>query len=148
VQICFNLKLNCNIAFSPEGDGDELYRVRLFWHIFMYEKLMSLRLGRPSVIRERDITVKRLDNRMNIASESASAQNEKGWIEWAMLHGTVYDELLSPRALLEPATVRGSKAMALAAELQSIFDLTHDMQVSRSNARPNQDSGVHHDVES
>ncbi|CAG7955618.1 unnamed protein product [Penicillium nalgiovense] len=94
-------------------------KLRLFWALYVIEKAVSLRLGRCSTIRDHDITVPRLllDRKMG----SLLYNRLPDWIDVANLYGRVYDNIYSPNALVQPVSVRESRARALAAELERIM---------------------------
>ncbi|KAF7555777.1 hypothetical protein G7Z17_g1917 [Cylindrodendrum hubeiense] len=83
-------------------------------------KTLALRLGRSSTIRDCDITLPRMDSE-TVADGQLDAVLPK-WIDIAILHGKVYDDIYSPGALLQPEDVRVTRARALATEMQRVFD--------------------------
>ena len=99
----------------------------------MTEKMLSLRLGRSSTIRDQDISLSR---------PSASRQGgtflaklAPGWISVASIQGRIYDDIYSSGALMQPAHVRTSRARALAAELKTVMQRTQEIHVSLSATR-------------
>lgn len=132
VQMCYTLGFNLETAHIPETDDAKRFRVRLFWFIVILESCLSLRLGRPSNIHENSLVVNRIDSFKNLTSTSASFPDSTKWIDWALLHGRIYTEIMSPVALLQSETTRASKARVLANELQSDFDGTIFAGVSRT----------------
>ncbi|CAP80742.1 Pc12g11150 [Penicillium rubens Wisconsin 54-1255] len=94
-------------------------KLRLFWALYVIEKVVSLRLGRCSTIRDHEITVPRLllDRKMS----SLLYNRLPDWIDVANLYGRVYDNIYGPNALAQPVSVRESRARALAAELERIM---------------------------
>ena len=44
------------------------------------------------------------------------------WIDLSLLQGQVYDDIFSPRALLQPESIREARARALATDLQRVFE--------------------------
>lgn len=58
--MCLALGLNSSHAIVTE-QGDAVQRkICLFWAVYVLEKTVALRLGRPSTIRDQDITIPRL----------------------------------------------------------------------------------------
>jgi hypothetical protein len=103
-------------------------KLRLFWALYVIEKVVSLRLGRCSTIRDHEITVPRLllDRKMS----SLLYNRLPDWIDVANLYGRVYDNIYGPNALAQPVSVRESRARALAAELERIMAARVEFYVS------------------
>lgn len=85
-------------------------RERLFWNIYKLERGLSLRFGRPSSLRDSEITLP-ID------------QNELRVTKVARIQGKVYDELYSPKGLSRPYVERGHIAEGLAAEMRVLIDM-------------------------
>ncbi|KAF7529807.1 hypothetical protein PCG10_006138 [Penicillium crustosum] len=113
------LGLHSKLAMTTEPAEEGQRGIRLFWALYVLEKAVSLRLGRPSTIRDHDITVPRLplDRKMT----SLLHNRLPDWIEVASLYGRVYDNIYSPNALVQPVSTRESRTRALAAELERIM---------------------------
>ncbi|CAI7565247.1 unnamed protein product [Penicillium crustosum] len=107
------LGLHSKLAMTTEPAEEGQRGIRLFWALYVLEKAVSLRLGRPSTIRDHDITVPRLplDRKMT----SLLHNRLPDWIEVASLYGRV------PNALVQPVSTRESRTRALAAELERIM---------------------------
>ncbi|KAL5356636.1 fungal-specific transcription factor domain-containing protein [Aspergillus floccosus] len=105
------------MAIEPAEEAEK--KIRLFWALYVLEKAVSLRLGRPSTIRDRDITVPRplLDRRMT----SLLHNRLPDWVTVASLYGRVHDHIYSPSALAQPVSIRESRTRALASELERII---------------------------
>ncbi|RAH75866.1 hypothetical protein BO86DRAFT_414317 [Aspergillus japonicus CBS 114.51] len=105
---------------EAEEDEDRIQRkTRLFWAVYVLEKALALRLGRPSTIHDADITLPklRLDRRM----ASLLHNRLPDWIEVAGLYGRAYDEICSPKALAQTADVRESRIRAVAREWEGVI---------------------------
>ncbi|KAL4935033.1 hypothetical protein BDV06DRAFT_229201 [Aspergillus oleicola] len=92
--MCQDLGLNNNYIMAAESLEELQPKLRLFWAVYVIEKAVALRLGRPSIIRDHDITVSRLH---------------------------LNQQMASPSALAQPGRVRESRIMELAAELEDIL---------------------------
>lgn len=91
--------------------------------------MLSLRLGRSSTFRDQDITL----IRPGVERRSGStflAELAPGWVSIASVQGRIYDDIYSPRALMQPLHVRTSRAQALVAELRGIMRHIQDIHVS------------------
>ncbi|RDW93602.1 putative C6 transcription factor [Aspergillus mulundensis] len=107
---------------SPE---ESAYRRNVFWTIYMNEKMLSLRLGRPSTFRDQDITLPRPG--MERPNGTFLAELAPGWITMASIQGRIYDDIYSPGALMQPPHIRTSRAQALAAEMETAMQHIQDV---------------------
>ncbi|KAJ3544223.1 hypothetical protein NM208_g3173 [Fusarium decemcellulare] len=103
-------------SMASEPTEEKEYRIRIFWALYCLEKATSLRLGRSSTIRDDDVTVPRpLPEQM---MKSPWQRMLLDSIEISNLYGRVFDHLYSPSARMQLASVRTSRARALAEELE------------------------------
>lgn len=119
--MCQTLGYHREVAADPETSEQRQRRVRLVRSIICMDKSLSLRLGRPSTIRDSDFTLNRLDTEHD-RSVSFYGTILPKWIDWSLLQGRVFDDIFSPVALMQPESIRVSRAKALATELQMVFD--------------------------
>jgi hypothetical protein len=113
--------LGFNRGSSPGAEGFAVYRnqKRLFLIVCTIEKYLAFRLGKASTIRSSEIPP--VDIEMSDGySPSLNPLWEK-WISITLLQDQVYDDLYSPKALLQSEDTRESRARSLAAELQRLF---------------------------
>ncbi|KAF7557238.1 hypothetical protein G7Z17_g787 [Cylindrodendrum hubeiense] len=96
------------------------------------EKMLSLRLGRTSTIRDDDITLPLLGS--DQSTDSILGSMLPSWIRVASLQGRVYDEIYSSSALLQPEAIRTSRARALAAELEGLMNVEDEFEMQYNNA--------------
>ncbi|KAJ4246151.1 hypothetical protein NW757_009606 [Fusarium falciforme] len=107
-------------------------KTRLFWCIYTTEKMLALRIGRSSTIRENDITVPSLTPEVlndPFFNHSFFSQAFPVWIGMSTLQGRVYDEIYSPASLAQPASVRTARARALADETKRLMAVEDDLQI-------------------
>lgn len=123
------LGLQHNVAAGIERSEEKSQKMNLFWTIYMTEKMLSLRLGRSSTIRDQDITLTRLGMERPSGC-SFLAELAPGWINMASIQGRIYDDIYSPGALMQPPHIRTSRARALAAELKTAMQHAQDIHVS------------------
>lgn len=104
---------------SMEHDPPSVQKEKqcLFWSVYTILNLMSLRLGRASVIQDFDIA-------LPSPFETFPCNDIWGhicalWTKQAMIQNKVYTTLYSPAALNQPESVRVSHARSLAAEMNS-----------------------------
>jgi len=100
-----------------EADPPRLAQVKtiLFWQVYIWDKGLSLRLGRSSVIQDCDISIRREFDFSGFLHLEESAV-PKLWLRTAMLQGKIYQQLYSPAALSVPTQEIYRRAEALAVE--------------------------------
>ncbi|KAL7619854.1 hypothetical protein AAE478_010399 [Parahypoxylon ruwenzoriense] len=125
-QLCQSLGLHSIHTLMDDDIETRQQKIRLFWVIYVTDKLLSLRFGRSSTIRDQDVTVPR--ETPDQAPDSALSQFLPRMIDIAVLQGKVYDNIYSPRALLQAVGVRTSRARVLAAELRRLMDREVDYE--------------------
>ncbi|OHW94346.1 C6 transcription factor [Colletotrichum incanum] len=97
------------LTLGPKGHGNEQgnMEISLFWAVFKFEKGLALRLGRPSGIRDAEITL-------------LAKPDEHRTIRIARIQGQIYDQLYSP-AGLPTLEERKAQAMQFADEVRDIL---------------------------
>lgn len=123
VQMCQTLGYHRERALIPESAQQKRRRKRLVWMIVIIDKTLSLRIGRASSIRDGDFTLEKLsDNSQDDLSAFSFMTLLSKWIDLSLLQGQVYDDIFSPRALLQPEGIRVVRARALVTDLQRVFE--------------------------
>lgn len=125
-HMCYTLGFHKDKALIPETHEQRRRRVKLVWLAVMGDKVLSLRLGRPSTFQESHLTLERIED--TEANPTGLAAMPK-WIEWSLHQGRIYDLLFSPDALRQPVEMRVDSAKMLAEQLQVIFDSTSASEV-------------------
>ncbi|KAL7928974.1 hypothetical protein V8C35DRAFT_331966 [Trichoderma chlorosporum] len=87
----------------------------VFWHVYVLDKGLGLRLGRASVIAECDIDIKR-EFEVNGFDLLTSTTFPTLWVEISSLQSRIYEQLYSPVALASPQADLVQRAQALATE--------------------------------
>ena len=108
--------MHSSTAINSEVTEEKQYKTRLFWGLYCLEKAIALRLGRSSTIRDHDITLPQ-PLREQRTSPDWFASLPDG-IELSRLFGLVFDELFSSNALVQPTSVRRSRAKVLSAKME------------------------------
>ena len=98
----------------------------LFWAIFIIDKILSLRLGRPATIQNWDITTPMISLH---STRSPLGATISVWIDTARCQGDVYQSLYSPEALAQPDHVRQSRVETLASQLRDISLKSREIDV-------------------
>lgn len=133
-QMCQTLGFTRDILPRPETQEAKQRRAKLVWYIHLNDKMLALRLSRPTLIRDGEITLN---------FEALEADGSDGPIpiigKWARicdLQGKIYDNLYSPRALLQSDSQREAQARNLAANLHTLY---HSKSISEvSHLQPGQ----------
>ncbi|KAK7408266.1 hypothetical protein QQX98_009579 [Neonectria punicea] len=127
--------LGLHSAMSLHGETPEAkrYKMWLFWLIYTIEKVLALRMGRSSTIRDSDITLPQMSN--ELSSDSWWTDIFPIWIGMSALQGRIFDEIYSPTSLAEPESVRTPKAQAIAAEAKRLIQASDDLQRAHNETR-------------
>lgn len=130
-QMCITLGYHRDQPQQSEKKEARQRRIRLFWLVYMIDKMLSLRLSRPSLLRDGDITAPfPFEHYEDTVGECLNPVIPK-WVKMSRLQGKVYDDIYSPGALLRPEALREARARELAAELHAVFDSRDPVEVSR-----------------
>ncbi|KIL94147.1 hypothetical protein FAVG1_02709 [Fusarium avenaceum] len=120
-QMCQTLGFTRDILPRPETQEAKQRRAKLVWYIHLNDTMLALRLSRPTLIRDGEITLN---------FEALEGDGSDGPIpiigKWARigdLQGRIYDNLYSPRALLQSDSQREAQARNLAANLHTLFHI-------------------------
>ncbi|KAI8623862.1 hypothetical protein F5Y19DRAFT_491852 [Xylariaceae sp. FL1651] len=108
-DLCQTLGLH-RLGYPNEIGDSEGAQSNLFWMVYLLEKSLSLRLNRPSNIRDAEITT-------TLSSNPSLRRCSKV----SRIQGKVYDQLYGPVGLAKSDVERGNAAVALALELRNII---------------------------
>ncbi|KAI5861123.1 fungal-specific transcription factor domain-containing protein [Durotheca rogersii] len=118
-RLSYSLGLHGGIPTNHESPDTSRRRARLFWTIYATDKMLSLRLGQPSTIRDSEIALPPMSQAQ--ATESIPHILLPSLLKLSGLQGRVYDEIYSPGALNQPQEVQIFRATALGDELKRIM---------------------------
>ncbi|KAK8092787.1 hypothetical protein PG999_014374 [Apiospora kogelbergensis] len=118
-QMCLHLGLHRGATWRDESPTARNQNAWLFWNVYVLDKGLSLRLGRPSVIQDYDITVPIPTS--SIDRHPAIEHCLLTWIKVSRCQGRVYELLYSPAALAQDDGIRTARAQGLADDLLSIM---------------------------
>ncbi|KAK8102217.1 hypothetical protein PG984_015363 [Apiospora sp. TS-2023a] len=118
-QMCLNLGLHRGATWRDESPTARNQNAWLFWNVYVLDKGLSLRLGRPSVIQDYDITVPIPTT--SIDRHPAIEHCLLTWIKVSRCQGRVYELLYSPAALAQDDGIRTARAQGLTEEMLSIM---------------------------
>lgn len=101
-------------TFQNDEEEERNSKIHLFWIIYMFDKQLSLRLGRASVIQDWDMSLPLITPTPSQANKTAGASQMMGyWVKVAKVQGQTYEKLFSPSAFLRSPEERLSTAVEL-----------------------------------
>ncbi|QGI63856.1 hypothetical protein CEK26_007807 [Fusarium fujikuroi] len=119
VQMCQTLGFTREHLPTPESREAKQRRAKLIFYIHLCDKMLALRLSRPVLIRDGEITIN---------FDALEADRGDGptpiiakWARFCSLQGRIYDILYSPGSLLHSDIQRETNARRLAAEMEQLF---------------------------
>ncbi|KAF5599523.1 hypothetical protein FPANT_3357 [Fusarium pseudoanthophilum] len=104
----------------PNSDSTTDRKISLFWLTYLLDKGLSLRLGRPAVIHDDEITLPERFDKADVPGGWRDLFTQ--WIRHSRLVGRAYQDLYSPSALRKSPQERGERARTLMAALKRIMD--------------------------
>ncbi|RGP62588.1 hypothetical protein FSPOR_9167 [Fusarium sporotrichioides] len=118
-QMCQKLGLIRETLSKPETREEKQRRGKIVCWIHMLDKMLAMRLSRPSLIRVGEITLN-FEALEGYGSDGLPPILSK-WTSFCDLQARVYDDLYSPRALMQPDDTRASQARDLAEDLKKLY---------------------------
>jgi hypothetical protein len=101
-------------TFQHDDEEERNSKVHLFWMIYMFDKQLSLRLGRASVIQDWDMSLPLITSTPTPAAMALGASQMMAyWIKVAKVQGQTYEKLFSPAAFLRSPEARTLTAIEL-----------------------------------
>lgn len=113
VELCQNLGYHRFETMQHDTEQERRSKMHVFWFVCMFEKQLSLRLGRMSRIQDWDVSLPLL------AVREASPNGFEGddmliyWVKVAKVSGQIYEKLFSPAAFRRSFEERSRTATAL-----------------------------------
>jgi hypothetical protein len=93
--LCQSLGFHRYSSMKDDSEEDRNCKIHVFWMIYMFDKTMSLRLGRASIIQDFDIELPFLEGGASQGREMLAY-----WVKVARVQGQTYEKLFSPAAFL------------------------------------------------
>lgn len=90
--------------------------------MYIFDKSLSLRLGRAPTIQDYDITVPYPSS--DDPDREAVTELLRLWVVASKIQGQIYELLYCPEALAQPAPVRQSRVQILVSRLEELDALT------------------------
>lgn len=126
--MCLSLGLHRSKGEPDADDVFKNYLTGLFWSIYVIDKCLSVRLGRPSILQDYDIThpLPTCDPDKAPAPQYFVILS----IRISRIQGRTYELLYSPTALTQPDHVRAARAQGLAEEVIRVITEKREVEVS------------------
>lgn len=111
-QLC--LTLGYHRATNQLGESDDVRRQRavLFWLAYILDRALALRLGRPPVLQDYEITLPR--KLEHLGEFECHRETIHSFMVHAEVQGKIYEELYSPAGLARPVEQRKETAQRCA----------------------------------
>ena len=103
---------------NPE---DRQTKIHIFWMIYMFDKTLSLRLGRSSVLQDWDISLPFVVSSDPSDKHAESSAFLSYWIKVARVQGLTYEKLFCPAAFLKSPEERTRIAIELVNSLNQAW---------------------------
>jgi hypothetical protein len=131
--MCQRLGLIRETLPKPETREEKSRRVKIVCWIHILDKMLAMRLSRPTLIRVGEITLN-FEAFEDTGSDGLPPVMSK-WTNFCDVQGRVYDDLYSPRALLQPDDERESRARNLAEDMKKVFHSKNATEVCNYGMR-------------
>ena len=103
-------RINTMIHDTVEAKQSKIY---IFWMIYMFDKTLSLRLGRSSILQDWDISLPFIAEGGPSNPVSQQANMLAYWVKVARVQGLTYEKLFCPAAFLKSSEERTRIAIDL-----------------------------------
>jgi hypothetical protein len=100
-------------TMKDDTEEDRNNKIHIFWMIYVFDKTMSLRLGRASFIQDWDISLPYFGDSREATDVPDGKQMLTYWVKVARVQGQTYEKLFSPAAFLHPPEERTRIAIEL-----------------------------------
>ncbi|KAL9110672.1 MAG: hypothetical protein Q9227_004849 [Pyrenula ochraceoflavens] len=118
-HLCQSLGYHRISTLKNDQVGSRTEKVHVFWAIYVLDKGLSLRLGRPSTIRDSDIPLSLSLEGCESGNRPEYQHYSSQWVRIARIQGKIYENLYSPHALAMPSQDRQEHVVQLVEELES-----------------------------
>ncbi|CAN9407683.1 unnamed protein product [Alternaria alternata] len=112
-ELCQNLGYHRFETMKYDTKQEQRFKMHIFWFVCMFEKQLSLRLGRVSRIHDWDVSLPLLAIRETAPNGFKGGDKLIYWVKVAKVSGQIYEKLYSPAAFRRPSEERSRAAAAL-----------------------------------
>ncbi|USP78022.1 uncharacterized protein yc1106_05296 [Curvularia clavata] len=112
-ELCKSLGYHRFETMINDTEEDQRAKIDLFWLIFMFDKQLSLRLGRASTIQDWDVSLPLPAAKKTPINSFEESNMICYWVKVAKIQGQVYEKLFSPVTYTKSPSARGQIARNL-----------------------------------
>ncbi|KAF1912991.1 fungal-specific transcription factor domain-containing protein [Ampelomyces quisqualis] len=112
-RLCQTLGYHRYQTMKDDSDEDRNTKTQMFWIIYLFDKTLSLRTGRPSFIQDWDISLPFFNNADVVNDVPDRNQMLTYWVKLARVQGQTYEKLFSPAAFLRSHEERSQTVVEL-----------------------------------
>ncbi|EMD85979.1 hypothetical protein COCC4DRAFT_146409 [Bipolaris maydis ATCC 48331] len=124
-------RINTMSHDTPEEKESKIY---IFWMIYMFDKTLSLRLGKSSVLQDWDIALPFVHESDPNETPSQRTRMLSYWVKVARVQGLTYEKLFCPASFLQSTEERTAVATDLINAMNQAWAERHDVKaVNRAN---------------
>lgn len=128
--LCQNLGYHRYSTMKDDSEEERNCKIHVFWMIYMFDKTMSLRLGRASVIQDWDISLPFFDENRQAKEGPNGKEMLAYWVKVARVQGQTYEKLFSPAAFLRSPEERMRTAIDLVNAMNTAWYERGDARVT------------------
>lgn len=129
-RLCQSLGYHRYQTMQDDTEEDRNNKKHIFWMIYMFDKTMSLRLGRASFIQDYDISLPFFNDSDMSPGVADSKIMLTYWVKVARVQGQTYEKLFSPAAFLRTTEQRTQTAVELVNALNQAWYERGDARLS------------------
>jgi len=129
-RLCQTLGYHRYTTYVNDTEEDRNNKMHIFWMIYMFDKTMSLRLGRASFIQDYDISLPFFGDNQPSPGSPDSKLMLSYWCKVARVQGQTYEKLFSPAAFLRTPEERTQTAIELVKAMNQAWYERGDARVS------------------
>jgi hypothetical protein len=111
--LCQDLGYHRYQTMKDDTEDDRNTKMHIFWMIYMFDKTISLHLGRPSFIQDWDISLPFFNDDPVTDDAPNGKKMLNYWVKVGRVQGQIYERLFSPAAFLESPESRTRTAVEL-----------------------------------
>lgn len=119
--LCQSLGYHRFSSMQHDSEQEQRSKTHLFWMIYMFDKQLSLRLGRASQIQDWDVSLPLLTAKQTPLNGFEQSNLLFYWVEVARVQGRVYEALFSPAAARQTAEQRARVARGLVEDMDAAW---------------------------
>ena len=128
--LCQSLGYHRYSTMKDDSEEERNCKIHVFWMIYMFDKTMSLRLGRASVIQDWDISLPFFEENKKAEDGLNGKEMLAYWVKVGRVQGQTYEKLFSPAAFLRSPEERMRTAIELVNSLNTAWYERGDARVT------------------